>query len=140
MKKYDYKDLYSKYKQQYEKSRARTGFAAEPPQSFDEFKMNFNAVKREIKEQKTHRLSGTQIAQGLAREDVYERSFKQARSIREALGKHGFEAPSLSSIRAGNIPADFWKMVKDERQGAIERGMSQRDASIYISKYIFGSP
>ena len=40
--------------------------------------MNFNSIKDEIKNTKSHRLSGIQIAQKIAREDVYEKSMKQA--------------------------------------------------------------
>lgn len=138
-KKYDYKSLYKDYITQYNKSVEKAGTAAESPQSIDEFKMNFNSVKQEIKESKSHRLSGKQIAQKIAREDVYEKTSKQAKIIKRALEEQGFESPSISAIRAGKVPQEFWNVIKDEKKAAIERGMTNKQANIYISTYIFGS-
>ena len=138
-KKYDYKSLYKDYMTQYNKSVAKAGTAAESPQSIHEFKMNFNSIKDEIKNTKSHRLSGKQIAQKIAREDVYEKSMKQAKVIKSALEQKGFQAPSISAIRAGKVPEEFWNLVKQERKSALERGMTNKQANIYISTYIFGS-
>ena len=138
-KKYDYKSLYNDYMTQYNKSVAKAGTAAESPQSIHEFKMNFNSIKDEIKNTKSHRLSGKQIAQKIAREDVYEKSMKQAKVIKSALEQKGFQAPSISAIRAGKVPEEFWNLVKEERKAALERGMTNKQANIYISTYIFGS-
>ena len=138
-KKYDYKSLYKDYMTQYNKSVAKAGTAAESPQSIHEFKMNFNSIKDEIKNTKSHRLSGKQIAQKIAREDVYENSMKQAKVIKSALEQKGFQAPSISAIRAGKVPEEFWNLVKEERKSALERGMTNKQANIYISTYIFGS-
>ena len=138
-KKYDYKSLYKDYMTQYNKSAAKAGTAAESPQSIHEFKMNFNSIKDEIKNTKSHRLSGKQIAQKIAREDVYENSMKQAKVIKSALQEKGFQAPSISAIRAGKVPKEFWNLVRDERKAALERGMTNKQANIYISTYIFGS-
>lgn len=138
-KKYDYKSLYKDYVTQYNKSVAKAGTAAESPQSIHEFKMNFNSIKDEIKNTKSHRLSGKQIAQKIAREDVYEKSMKQAKVIKKALEEKGFQAPSISAIRAGKVPEEFWNLVRDERESALERGMTNKQANIYISTYIFGS-
>ena len=139
IKKYDYKSLYKDYMTQYNKSMAKAGTAAESPQSIHEFKMNFNSIKDEIKNTKSHRLSGKQIAQKIAREDVYEKSMKQAKVIKSALEQKGFQAPSISAIRAGKVPEEFWNLVKEERKAALERGMTNKQANIYISTYIFGS-
>ena len=138
-KKYDYKSLYKDYMTQYNKSAAKAGTAAESPQSIHEFKMNFDSIKNEIKDTKSHRLSGKQIAQKIAREDVYEKSMKQAKVIKSALEEKGFQAPSISAIRAGKVPEEFWNLVRDERKAALERGMTNKQANIYISTYIFGS-
>lgn len=138
-KKYDYKSLYKDYMTQYNKSVAKAGTAAESPQSIHEFKMNFNSIKDEIKNTKSHRLSGKQIAQKIAREDVYEKSMKQAKVIKSALEEKGFQAPSISAIRAGKVPEEFWDLVNKERKAALERGMTNKQANIYISTYIFGS-
>ena len=138
-KKYDYKSLYKDYMTQYNKSAEKAGTAAESPESLDEFKMNFNSIKDEIKNTKSHRLSGKQIAQKIAREDVYEKSMKQAKVIKSALEQKGFQAPSISAIRAGKVPEGFWDLVKEERKAALERGMTNKQANIYISTYIFGS-
>ena len=138
-KKYDYRSLYKDYMTQYNKSVAKAGTAAESPQSIHEFKMNFNSIKDEIKNTKSHRLSGKQIAQKIAREDVYEKSMKQAKVIKSALEEKGFQAPSISAIRAGKVPEEFWNLVRDERKAALERGMTNKQANIYISTYIFGS-
>ena len=138
-KKYDYKSLYKDYMTQYNKSVAKAGTAAESPQSIHEFKMNCNSIKDEIKNTKSHRLSGKQIAQKIAREDVYEKSMKQAKVIKSALEQKGFQAPSISAIRAGKVPEEFWNLVKEERKAALERGMTNKEANIYISTYIFGS-
>lgn len=138
-KKYDYKSLYKDYMTQYNKSAAKAGTAAESPQTIHEFKMNFNYIKDEIKDNKSHRLSGKQIAQKIAREDVYEKSMKQAKVIKKALEEKGFQAPSISAIRAGKVPEEFWNLVRDERKAALERGMTNKQANIYISTYIFGS-
>ena len=138
-KKYDYKSLYKDYMTQYNKSAAKAGTAAESPQSIYEFKMNFDSIKNEIKDTKSHRLSGKQIAQKIAREDVYEKSMKQAKVIKSALQEKGFQAPSISAIRAGKVPEEFWNLVRDERKAALERGMTNKQANIYISTYIFGS-
>lgn len=138
-RKYDYKSLYKDYMTQYNKSMAKAGTAAESPQTLDEFKMNFNSIKQEIKESKSHRLSGKQIAQKIAREDVYEKSSKQAKIIKSALEEQGFESPSISAIRAGKVPEEFWNLVREERKAALERGMTNQQANIYISTYIFGS-
>ena len=138
-KKYDYKSLYKDYMTQYNKSVAKAGTAAESPQSIHEFKMNFNSIKDEIKNTKSHRLSGKQIAQKIAREDVYEKSMKQAKVIKSALEQKGFQAPSISAIRAGKVPEEFWDLVQKERKSALERGMTNKQANIYISTYIFGS-
>lgn len=138
-KKYDYRSLYKDYMTQYNKSVAKAGTAAESPQSIYEFKMNFNSIKDEIKSTKSHRLSGKQIAQKIAREDVYEKSMKQAKVIKGALEEKGFQAPSISAIRAGKVPEEFWNLVRDERKAALERGMTNKQANIYISQYIFGS-
>ena len=138
-KKYDYKSLYKDYMTQYNKSVAKAGTAAESPQSIHEFKMNFNSIKDEIKNTKSHRLSGKQIAQKIAREDVYEKSMKQAKVIKSALEQKGFQAPSISAIRAGKVPEEFWNLVTEERKAALERGMTNKQANIYISTYIFGS-
>jgi len=138
-KKYDYKSLYKDYMTQYNKSVAKAGTAAESPQSIYEFKMNFNSIKDEIKNTKSHRLSGKQIAQKIAREDVYEKSLKQAKAIKEALEITGFESPSLSAIRAGKVPEEFWDLVRKEKEAALKRGKTKKEANIYISQYIFGS-
>jgi hypothetical protein len=137
--KYNYESLYKDYMTQYNKSMAKAGTAAESPQSLDEFEMNFNSIKKKIKSSKSSRLSGKQIAQKIAREDVYEKSRKQAKAIKKALEEQGFESPSLTAIRAGKVPEEFWSLVKEERQAALERGMTNREANIYISSYIFGS-
>ena len=138
-KKYDYKSLYKDYMTQYNKSVAKAGTAAESPQSIHEFKMNLNSIKDETKNTKYHRLSGKQIAQKIAREDVYEISMKQAKVIKNALEQKGFQAPSMSAIRAGKVPEEFWNLVQKERKAALERGMTNKQANIYISTYIFGS-
>ena len=138
-KKYDYKSLYKDYMTQYNKSAGKAGTAAESPQTIDEFKMNFNSIKNEIRDTKSHRLSGKQIAQKIAREDVYEKSMKQAKAIKQALEITGFESPSLSAIRAGKVPEEFWDLVREEKRAALQRGMTKRQANIYISSYIFGS-
>lgn len=138
-RKYDYKSLYKDYMTQYNKSMAKAGTAAESLQSLDEFKMNFNSIKNEIRMTKSHRLSGKQIAQKIAREDVYEKTSKQAKIIKSALQEKGFEAPSISAIRAGKVPEEFWNLVREERKSALQRGMTNREANIYISTYIFGS-
>ena len=138
-KKYDYKSLYKDYMTQYNKSVAKAGTAAESPQTLDEFKMNFNSIKTEIRDTNSHRLSGKQIAQKIAREDVYEKSMKQAKVIKSALEQKGFQAPSISAIRAGKVPEEFWDLVQKERKSALERGMTNKQANIYISTYIFGS-
>ena len=138
-KKYDYMSLYKEYMTQYNKSVAKAGTAAESPQSIHEFKMNFNSIKDEIKNTKSHRLSGKQIAQKIAREDVYEKSLKQAKVIKEALEITGFESPSLSAIRGGKVPEEFWDLVREEKRAVLQKGMTNKQANIYISQYIFGS-
>ena len=138
-KKYDYKSLYKDYMMQYNKSVGKAGTAAESPQTLDEFKMNFNSIKTEIRDTKSHRLSGKQIAQKIAREDVYEKSMKQGKVIKEALERMGFESPSVSAIRAGKVPEEFWDLVREEKKAALQRGMTNKQANIYISQYIFGS-
>ena len=139
-KKYDYKSLYKDYMTQYNKSVAKAGTAAESPQSIHEFKMNFNSIKDEIKNTKSHRLSGKQIAQKIAREDVYERSIKQAKALKKALEKMGFESSSsVTAMRAKKVPQEFWDLVEKEKKSALERGKTNKEANIYISQYIFGS-
>ena len=138
-KKYDYKSLYKDYMTQYNKSAAKAGAAAELPQTIDEFKMNFNSIKDEIKDNKSHRLSGKQIAEKMAREDVYEKSIKQAKVIKKTLEEKGFQAPSISAIRVGKEPQEFWDLVRKEKEAALKRGKTKKEANIYISQYIFGS-
>ena len=138
-KEYDYESLWKDYKEQYKKSKKKAGNAVEDEQTIDDFKMNFDSIKDEIKKNKSHRLSAKQIAQKMAREDVYERSMKQAKVIKSALEEKGFQAPSISAIRAGKVPEEFWNLVRDERKAALERGMTNKQANIYISTYIFGS-
>ena len=128
------------YMTQYNKSLAKAGTAAETPQSLDDFKLNFNDIKDKIKENKSHRLSGKQIAQKMAREDVYERSMKQAKVIKEALERMGFEAPSsVTAMRVKKVPEEFWDLVEKEKKSALEKGKTDKEANIYISQYIFGS-
>ena len=139
IKKYDYKSLYEDYMTQYNKSAAKAGAAAELPQTIDEFKMNFVSIKNEIRDTRSHRLSGKQIAQKIAREDVYEKSMEQAKVVKEALERMNFKSPSLYAIRAGKVPEEFWDLVREEKRAALQRGMTNRQANIYISQYIFGS-
>ena len=135
-----YKSLYEDYyTKQYNKSKKRAGTAAESLESIDEFKLNFKAIKHEIKINKSHRLSAIQIAQKMARDDVYERSIKQAKVIKSALERMGFESSSVTAMRAKKIPEEFWDLVEKEKKSALERGMTNKQANIYISTYIFGS-
>ena len=135
-----YKSLHEDYyMKQYEKSKEKAGTAAERPQSVHEFKMNFNSIKDEIKKNKSHRLSAKQIAQKMAREDVYERSIKQAKVIKSALERMGFESSSVTAMRAKKVPEEFWDLVEKEKKSALKRGMTNKQANIYISTYIFGS-
>ena len=138
-KKYDYKSLYKDYMTQYNKSAAKAGAAAELPQTIDEFKMNFVSIKNEIKENNHHRLSGNHIAQKIAREDVYEKSMEQAKVVKEALERMNFKSPSLYAIRVGKEPQEFWDLVRKEKEAALKRGKTKKEANIYISQYIFGS-
>ena len=140
-KEYDYEDLWENYyKKQYEKSAAKAGNAVESEQTIDDFKLNFDTIKDEIKKNKSHRLSAKQIAQKMAREDVYERSIKQAKALKEALERMGFESSSsVTAMRAKKVPQEFWDLVEKEKKSALERGKTNKEANIYISQYIFGS-
>ena len=140
-KEYDYESLWEDYyKKQYKKSKKKAGNAVEDEETLDEFKMNFDSIKDEIKKNKSHRLSAIQIAQKMAREDVYERSIKQAKVIKEALERMGFESSSsVTAMRAKKVPEEFWELVEKEKKSALKRGDTNKEANIYISQYIFGS-
>ena len=139
-KEYDYESLWEDYKEQYNKSKEKAGNAVEDEQTIDDFKLNFDSIKDEIKKNKSHRLSAKQIAQKMAREDVYERSMKQAKVIKEALERMGFEAPSsVTAMRAKKVPEEFWDLVEKEKKSALKKGKTNKEANIYISQYIFGS-
>lgn len=140
---YNFDELYDIYQAQYVKSLKQTGGSfAESMQSKTEFKVNFIDVKNQIKLSKGHRLSGTQISQQLARNDVYEYSQKQAKAVKEFLREErgaGAKLPSVADIRAGNVPQSFWDNIREMYKKQKAAGKSTKEAKKYISTHVFGS-
>lgn len=138
-RKTDYRKFYGDYLRQYEKSKAVAGLAADSKMSFSEFKTNFDLARLEDK-----RSGGIRIAQQLARDDVYERSGRQSSEIAKYVKEHNLKidgkTPSYWAIRAGNVPAEFWNVIKQERKRLFESGESAGAVRLIISEQFFGSP
>lgn len=145
MKEYNLNELYDIYKKQYFKSSALVKQVAEKILSRAEFETNLYEVKKEIKKKGEHRLSGTQIAQRLARADVYKFSRKQAKNIYADLKELGYgekkdlpPLPSQMEIRGGAAPEAFWEMVKAQYHDLKEKGSTPKQASRVIAEHYFG--
>lgn len=141
--KQDLHELYESYKNQYLKSekyifkRYKTRPVDEMMSEL-EFKVNFkHALANNKKVGKS--ISLKRLATDLATKDVYKFSSADARKIYDTIRKSGIDdSITLGEIRVGT--ENLWSLTKDVYEKQKIAGMSSTEASIYISKYIFGSP
>jgi hypothetical protein len=134
---------YREYLKQYEKTKkyvtSRGGKVRDiKPSSRQDFKVDFlSSISDENK------LSGTKIAQNLAKQELYETSWKQAEKYAKAhVEKFGGEVNlnliqryRMNAVRGQNI----WNVIKERRRELKFDGLSTYSANMIIGQEFFGS-
>lgn len=132
---------FKQYRSQYDRSKnyaERQGGEVRdiPPLSRKEFEIDFRS---EVEDNPG--LSGTKIAQKMAKDDVYPHSFKQARAAAKAIAeKEGRDitAEDIRNIRTN--ATDFWGNLSSFNNELKNAGLNSKERKLKISQEFFGSP
>ena len=107
-----------------------------PPLSRKEFEIDFRS---EIEDNPN--LSGSKIAQKMAKDDVYTHSFKQARAAAKAIAeKEGREITSKDIINIRTNATGFWNDLGSYNNELKKSGLNSKQRRLKISQEFFGSP
>lgn len=152
-------ELYDIYLQQYNKSEkqvTRAGSHAKYDEmTKSDFIHDFNSVKSDLKAEarkqgKYTKLSERQIAQKLAKDDVYHVSDKEAKIQAEMIylfnETYGLNTPEPSKLTrmirqgtAGDYTREFWEDVKSTQKDLRRAGNTWADVKMAIGAQYFGS-
>lgn len=134
---------YREYLKQYEKTKkyvtSRGGKVRDiKPSSKHDFKIDFLSSVSENK-----KLSGTKIAQKLAKEELYETSWSQAEKFAKAHAETFGEEINLNLIQRYRMNAvrgqNIWNVIKERRSELGAEGLSSYQSNLIISQEFFGS-
>lgn len=132
---------YNEYKKQYKKSekfvKSRSGRTRELPMlSKTEFDMDFRAEVYD-----NPKASGKEIAQKMAKQDVYGQTAKQARKQAEAyvemFGGH-VTGDLINRFRAQSM-TEFFDIIEARREELKNSGLASSTVKIMIGQEFFGS-
>ena len=134
---------YNEYLKQYNRTKkyvtSRGGKVRDiKPSSRSDFKIDFISSVSENK-----KLSGTRIAQNLAKQELYETSWEQATKFAQAhVEKFGGEV-NLNLIQRYRIDAvrgqNIWNVISERRRELKTNGLSTYSANLIIGQEFFGS-
>ena len=116
--KYTFEQLYSAYKEQYEKSELQLGESAMPKRemySKKEFIADWAANKEANKG-----MSGIRVAEKLARSDVYQYSKKQSESLYKSIYSEEYEERTEIQRRISSAIEERDKAKSEEKRISIE--------------------
>ena len=135
---------YREYLKQYEKTKkyvtSRGGKVRDiKPSSKSDFKIDFISSVSENK-----KVSGTRIAQNLAKQELYETSWNQAERFAKAhVEKFGGEV-NINLIQRYRMNAvsgqNIWSVISERRTELRANGLSSYSANLIIGQEFFGSP
>lgn len=131
---------FKQYRSQYDRSKKyaeRQGGEVRdiPPLSRKEFEIDFRSEVEDNPE-----LSGTKIAQKMAKDDVYTHSFKQARAAAKAKAEK--EGRAISGEDIWNIRLNstgFWDDVRSFANKLKIKGLSGKEQRLKVGQQFFGS-
>lgn len=136
--------LYQTYVKGYNRKSAKSEVGLDEIYSPAEFRAIYTALeadrKREI-EAGTRKVAN--ITQDLiARQELYDYSFKQAKAIKKAIYLEYGENVRLKDIRknSSELTDDFWDLIRNERKRLFAERLSASEVADYISETYFGSP
>lgn len=102
-----------------------------------EFEMDFESAATDDPS-----ISGTALAKKMAKQEVFQRSWKQTESIAEAHKGHFGDELSFADKMAYRIGAkqELWDAISLERTNLKSQGYSSSAIKIMIGQQFFGSP
>ena len=134
---------YREYLKQYEKTKkyvtSRGGKVRDiMPSSKHDFKIDFISTASDNK-----KLSGTRIAQNLAKQELYETSWRQAEVFAKAHAKEFGGTANLNLIQRYRMHAvqgqNIWNVVSERRKELRDSGVSTYAANMIVGQEFFGS-
>ena len=135
--------LYDEYLKQYKRTKkyvtSRGGQVRDiKPSSKHDFKIDFVSSISENK-----KLSGTKIAQKLAKEELYETSWSRAESFAKAHAEIFGGTVNLNLIQSYRMNAvhgeSIWTVISDRRRELHRDGLSSYSTNLIIGQEFFGS-
>lgn len=105
-----------------------------------QFEITFQAQKQGYKDRGINAPSNLKVAQELARNDYYEKTNRQAKVLKEAYQNAGIRPPSIAVLKVTGMTTELSSTIKAFRKEKRDAGMSNKDISIAVSSYFFGSP
>lgn len=135
---------YKEYKEQYARStkyvKSRRGITRGlPPLSRKEFEMDFKSA---IRDKDNSKKSGAQIARGMAKQEVFTMSFKQAKAASEAhIQRFGGKlTPELITKYRLEQVKDIFPLISTRGKELKKLGNDNATIALIIGQEFFGSP
>ena len=148
-RRYNIKQAYEIYKEKYDKLANQQRKLGQSPRYS---KMSFSDFSDDWEENRLSygpKYSGKQVAEALAKRNVYQHSFKQGKAIYKALQSDtDFQELNLSEksfslqYQKGIVDrslSGFWETVKMHRKELEREGLNNKDISVEIGQLFFGS-
>lgn len=150
-RKYSVKKAYEIYEKKYDKLTEQQRKRGKTPQYT---KMDESTFIEDWEENRLHygpKYSGKQVAEALAKKDVYKHSFKQGKALYKALkADPDFEQQFEKVTERGfalqyqkglfdTALIDFWETVKNHRKDLKDAGYSKDEIRLEIGQLYFGS-
>lgn len=131
---------FERYRSQYDRSKKyveRKGGKVRdiPPLSRKEFEIDFRSEVEDNPE-----LSGTKIAQKMAKDDVYLHSFKQAKALAKAEAEREgkpLRGQDIENIRFGIT--NLWSDIETTNQELKNAGFNGKERKLKIGEQFYGS-
>lgn len=150
-RKYDVKEAYKIYEKKYDKLTTQQKKRGKDPQYS---KMKYSDFVEDWEENRLHygpKYSGKQVAEALAKKDVYKHSFRQGKAVYKALkadpdfekevekySERGFALQYQKGLFDTQL-IDFWDTVKTHRQELKAAGLNKDEIRLEIGQLYFGS-
>lgn len=148
-RRYNIEDAYEIYEEKYDKLAKQQRKRGQSPRyskmSFDDFLSDWEENRLSY----GPKYSGKQIAEALAKKDVYQHSFKQGKAVYKALEADvDFQELNVSErsfalqYQRGVFDkplAEFWQRVEEHREALKTEGYSKEEIAKEIGQMFFGS-
>ena len=148
-RRYNIEEAYKIYEEKYDKLVEQQRKRGQSPRYS---KMSFGDFSDDWEENRLDygpKYSGKQIAEALAKKDVYQHSFKQGKAVYKALqadvdfeelnvSERSFALQYQQGIYNKQLDS-FWQTIREHREVMEAEGYSKRDIAIEIGQMFFGS-